>query len=313
MSHSSTISKLSASTALVTVGDFEGWVKRRQALIQKRGDFKIERAELDHREAANEQEIAKLDKDIEFFEPFIRRAASSVIKEQEEQANEGEPSVQRQLASPAPATPPTEKVDGRTLRSKVSQTGVDAMREIVVELGRKNPKGFTTKQVFDTGRNDERFSSALKHASDGYRHALMKRFVEERLIVRVDFGKYVLLENLGNAEMINEGAVMYTDEGYKVVPMTKAERVRHEIKKFLMFRPGKTSHRLQIAEKLAELGVLDGDKNLLPTLAQYLIKWPEFVSDGKGNYTYEPDKFQELNEALGKGSGQPGGGSPTGP
>lgn len=303
---------LPANTALVTMGDFEAWVERRKELLKRRDDIKIQRAELDHEEAAINQEVAALDNDIERFGPLVRRAAQS-LKGQPVPALQPAPALPPQPPATAAPSDNTVKVDRRRLRAKVGQTAVEAMREIVVGIGKQNPDGFTTKQVFDAIKQDERFGPALRETSDGYRHALMKRFCVERLIVRITFGKYILFENLGNAEMIDEGAVMYTDEGYKVVPMTKAERIRRGIKSYLMYRPAKTSHRTQIAQNLAESGVLADDKNLLETLAQYLIRWPEFVSDGKGNYTYDPDKDPEMIEALGKGSGQRGGGSPTGP
>jgi hypothetical protein len=70
-------------------------------------------------------------------------------------------------------------------------------------------------------------------------------------------------------------------DGYKIVPLTKEEKMRQEVTKFLT---GKTEvHRSEIHGHLIKEGIMKEGESI-SALAVYLGRWPEFQSDGRGNF-----------------------------
>ena len=72
-------------------------------------------------------------------------------------------------------------------------------------------------------------------------------------------------------------------EGYKLVPLSKEEKIRVEATKFLKDRHYR-AHRTDIAQRLVDLGIMDPEKNPVQNLSVYFARWSEFESQGKGWY-----------------------------
>jgi hypothetical protein len=183
------------------------------------------------------------------------------------------------------------------VRSEANFSAIEAMREIVLRLGREGSEGFSVRQVLQDFRNDEN----LRQIHETYVYHVMKRFLNERLIVKVENarGKYVLAETVVGAPETPSAMVVASQDGFKIVPMTKEERIRQLTRQYLSRRRNKTAHRANIAEFLAsDNGPLSEDKSPIKAFAVYVVRWPEFVSDGAGNYTLvEPEKTDRRGDA----------------
>ncbi len=173
------------------------------------------------------------------------------------------------------------------------------MRDLSRRIGRECPQGFTGHQILGAYRQDERLDEYQRGIHETYLYHVMKRLALEGLIIKVGRGKYMLSEMVEGAHEAPNGIVVATEAGYKIVPMTKEERVREEIRRYLSRRANKTAHRANIADYLAShSGPLSNDKNPLKALSTYVIRWPEFVTDGEGNYTYvEGEKSESAGMA----------------
>jgi hypothetical protein len=206
-------------------------------------------------------------------------------------------SVERVLEDIPDTAAPEQKIDAPILsaptlrpgaaRSQANLTAIQAMREIAIRLGRESTEGFSAQQVLEAFQRDNRIDPQLRNIQDGYLYHVMKRFITEGLTVKVSRNKYVLTEQVEGAADSPGGMVVASKDGFKMVPMTKEERVREETKRYLSRRPNRTAHRATIADYLASHnGPLREDRNAIKVLSQYIVRWPEFVTDGEGNYTY---------------------------
>jgi hypothetical protein len=72
--------------------------------------------------------------------------------------------------------------------------------------------------------------------------------------------------------------------GYKMVPLPKADRIKMGAAEFLKRQPHHRAHRSEVAQYLLDIGVLGDIKNPISALSVYFAKWPdEFKPDGNGN------------------------------
>ena len=269
MSLSPTIQKLSSSTALVTVGDVEAWEKRRKALIQQRSEIDLE--------------LAGLDQKIAFFQPMIWELAASTSRQRDDS-----PALP-ELPEPAKPT----ETPAIKLRAHANISAIDAFRRITLRIGRESPQGFTSQQVFRAFKDDPQVDPRVKEVNEGYLYHVMRRFAAERLIVRISARGYTLAELVEGAGPGQEGTVVETEDGYKMVPMTKEELIRQGVTKYLLARPNKTAHRAAIADWLCAPGrPFAENKRPVHALSTYLARWPQFVADGDGNYTLKEDLAQ---------------------
>jgi hypothetical protein len=213
-------------------------------------------------------EVARLDEKIAAAKLLLEDAPASSIREVEVPALD------------VPAVKPR-------ARSQANLTAIQAMREIAMRLGRGSSEGFSAQQVLDTFQRDDRIDPQLKKIQEGYLYHVMKRFITEGLIVKISRNKYVLMEQVEGAADIRSGVVVASKDGFKMVPMTKEERVREEAGRYLSRRPNRTAHRANIADYLASNnGPLSEDRSPIKAFSMYAVRWPEFVTDGEGNYTY---------------------------
>jgi hypothetical protein len=83
------------------------------------------------------------------------------------------------------------------------------------------------------------------------------------------------------AEFRSDPADFKVPEGYKLVPLTKEEKVRSETERYLKQHQYR-AHRSAIAAHLVEVGLLANDKAPTESLSVYLTRWPEFKSQGRG-------------------------------
>lgn len=70
-------------------------------------------------------------------------------------------------------------------------------------------------------------------------------------------------------------------EGYKLVPLTKEEKLRIAAAKYLRQHQYR-AHRKDIAAHLVSIGLLVNDAKPVDSLSVYLTRWPEFQSQGRG-------------------------------
>jgi hypothetical protein len=246
------------------------------ALLMRRVDsYKREKQKLLSETA---RAVALLDEKIAAAELILKDVASDSITEQAQTMVGARDQAQLPEADPSALKP--------KVRSEANLTAIEAMREIAVRLGRESPEGFSAKQVLEAFQADERIDSRLRDVSEGYAYHVMTRFVTERLITKVERGKYVLIETVAGAAEDPTGVLVASEDGFKMVPMTKEERVREETRRYLSKRANKTAHRASIADYLAShSGPLSNVRSPLKIWAVYVTKWPEFTTDGQGNYT----------------------------
>jgi hypothetical protein len=174
-------------------------------------------------------EVARLDKKIAAGEMLIEDLADTSIAEQEQQM----------VGEPVPPLPQGGQPAIRhRARSNTNLTAVQVMRDIATRIGRESPDAFSARQVMEAFRSDDRLDERLKNVNEGYIYHVMKRLCVERLIAKVG-RKYVLLEKVQGAEQDPTGMVMASKEGFKIVPMTKEERIREETRRYLSRRPNK--------------------------------------------------------------------------
>jgi len=67
-------------------------------------------------------------------------------------------------------------------------------------------------------------------------------------------------------------------EGYKWVPLGKKDRIRREMRSFILSQPDRRAHRTQIAEHLDVCGL----QVRLGTLSIYASRWSEIIKQNGG-------------------------------
>jgi len=248
-------------------------------LMSRIESYKRRRQELLAHAAHINAQVAHLDKKIAAAELLLEDAPASSITEIEAPALD------------APAAKPR-------MRSAANLTAVEAMREIAVRIGRENPTGFSAQQIMKAFRRDDRIDDRSKDIRDGYLYNVMKRLSTERLITKLGRNRWILREFVADADEIPDGVVVPAKDGFKMVPMTKEDRVRELTKQYLSSRPNKTAHRATIAEYLASNeGPLSHDRTPVKALSVYIARWPEFKTDGAGNYTFvEAEKVNRRDD-----------------
>jgi hypothetical protein len=72
-------------------------------------------------------------------------------------------------------------------------------------------------------------------------------------------------------------------EGLKLVPMTKKDRMRAEIRRFLETMRDRRVHRDVVVDHLISKGIMGTETDPHTAISVYLAKWrDEFATDGKG-------------------------------
>jgi hypothetical protein len=238
-----------ANTPLLTLGDVDRWNDERQALIQQRSEIDLK--------------IAELDKKLASAEPFIRELATSTVKRQETEA--AYPAKTR-MAEDEP--PRRGRRGGPRLDNNLNATKV--LGDIALRLARRD--GYLESwEVWDAMQADPNVDPHIKGMDRNYVYVVMRRLADQGLLVK-DGNRYVLAESVNRTEDAapNGPAVA----GFKLVPLTKEERIKEEAKKYLARRPNKTAHRAQIAAFLVERGIMGQEKNPIKALAVYFVRWP---------------------------------------
>jgi hypothetical protein len=258
---------------LLTLGQVEEWQERLRSL-------KAQRDVLD-------REIDGLEKRLAGAALFIADAQAEAVEE---------------AASCAIELPLVAKPERLTLKAEFlspkspnyfvpSNSGPSAfkvMSDIALKLAAEHPEGFEARQIWRAIENDASVSPKVKSVNWNYVYTVLKRLVGERVLARVQGAKYVLYERV--ADLAGSGPITADQTpdgkfaGFKVVPMSKEERIRIEAANYLRRRANRTAHRAQIAEHLIANDIMGREKSSIKTLAVYFARWSEFVADGEGNY-----------------------------
>lgn len=270
--------KPSADRPLLTMGDVRRWREQLQ-------EFKGKREQLLASVAVLDGDIAAVERKLELAQMLMDEPASGDIAGEVSEAIEQAVAPE---AAPAPAPPVAQepKNYGEALR-----TADDYMRQLALRMMRSRPDGFKSGEFINEFTTDATMPSDHRSVHRTYIYACLKRMVVEGLLDRVGDRFF----SPGTSSKPAEPAVDLGPAipGYKLVPLTKEERVRSEIRRYLRFRKGLTAHRAHIADQLTQLGVVGTEKNAISTVTNYMTRWPEFISDGEGNYTLDRSKIKD--------------------
>lgn len=258
--------KPAPDTPLLTLGDVERWAEKRQALIQQRSEIDLE--------------IADLDKKLASAEPFIRDRAAATARRD----SGATPEPNEENAAPSFNFVRAGNRGGARIDTNINATKV--MGDIALEIARRDGS-VESKDVWDVVQNDANVSSHIKAMDRNYVYVVMRRLVDSGMLVKSG-AKYVPSEHIaGHVESAAPTGASPV-AGYKLVPMTKEERIREEVTSYLARRPNKTAHRAAIADFLVQRGVMGSEKHTIKNLSVYLTRWPEFKASGDGHYTLTP-------------------------
>ncbi len=262
-----------AEKPLLTMGDVRKWKEQVRSYKQRREEHLNSVKALD-------QDIEALEKKLSMAELFMAEEATGAAIEAAHEAP---------VDAPVEATPPRTQMYAplppRRKRSNL-ESADSHMREVATRIAAEHPEGFSASDFIDLFKADESVPLEHRKVHRTYFYTALKRICVDGLLSR-RFDRYYA-PGKAPPESVPAAALSTTPiEGYKLVPLTKQERVREELRRYLKHRKGRTSHRAQLADQLVQLGVLGTEKNIVQTVSVYLAKWPEFVADGNGNITLD--------------------------
>lgn len=259
---------------LLTMGDVRRWKEQARTLKQRREEHLSSVKIID-------QEIEALEKKLGFAEMFMGETVDAVAPETE-------------AALPLEHAPRTKMIPvfSRRARRNADRSSADTyMRSLAYRMGEQRPEGFSASDFMEVFATDENIPAEHRGVHRTYFYSALKRLRIEGVLDR-RFDRYYGAGKAPPEERPSPGGPAIP--GYKLVPLTKEERVRHEIRHYLKHRKDNTAHRAQIADQLVQIGVFENMKNIVQTVSVYLSKWPEFAADGSGNITL--DKTQLTND-----------------
>lgn len=267
------LGRFAPDTPLLTAGQVEQWKAELRALLEKR-------RELDQQIEAKEQLLASA-------APLMAFAQRAAI---EEAASRATP-----LPSPPPHIQNGDPFGQGAPRTEANLSAFRIIRDVAMKLAKEQPEGFKAGVIWRVIKADPAVSQRVKDTNSNYVYTVLKRLVADKVLARVGTAKYVLYERVAHLSGAGPIVVDQTLEGefagFKVVPMSKEERIRKEAAKYLHRRPNHTAHRTQIVDHLITHEIMGGEKSSVKTLSVYFARWPEFVSVGDGNYQLqEPEK-----------------------
>jgi DNA-binding PadR family transcriptional regulator len=262
---------------LLTLGDVERWQDELRELKQQRKEL--------------DQRIEGLERRLTHAQLFVSDLAASEIAKD---VPEGE-SLGHAADSPGSSKEPELVFRPKTApRTELTFNAYKVMREIALRLAaERETDGFEAKEIYRQVQEDPTIPDRIRAMNQNYIYTVLKRLQGDKLIAKVG-SRYLAYANVPPVTDNKSGPA--TPEGteiagYKLVPMTKEERIREESRKYLMKRANKTAHRAQIADHMVGIGVMGTEKATIKSLAVYYARWEEFVANGDGTYTLkEPEK-----------------------
>ncbi len=185
----------------------------------------------------------------------------------------------RIVADSLDAPPNANAAEGPGRPGKPLAPADEFLRQHALRIGRDKPEGFDPQDVWLAFVGDYSIPEEIKKVGADYIYIAMKRMRADGVLDKR--GKKYVLPN-SDPHPTGVGVA----PGFKVVPMTKEERIKEETARYLGKRKYRKAHRTQILEHLMNVGIMGTEKKSLGALTIYLSRWPEFQSDGDGNYVH---------------------------
>jgi len=281
-----------ADRPLLTMGDVTRWKDQLRTLQERKQSLLNSIAALD-------QEIAAVEGKVNFAESIAAERGQSVHERGHHFAGgDAEPDFVIRSDNPPQTIMGQIKRPGRKLKN------ADAyMRDLAARMLTQDPRGFSVSEFATAYANDESIPAEERTCHRTYIYRCLKRLRDENILDVTAEGFHIRANPSGapqdattsgpspeaEAERINVNIAPI--DGYKLVPLSKEEKVREECRRYLSHRKANTAHRTQIADRLVEIGLLGTEKSVVGTIAVYMAKWPEFSADGSGNYTLDRSKI----------------------